>query len=81
MRGTVTVLQQAPEKPTGLMAATDFCLNLIYQRRMLVQGFAQHLPAALRDKHNVTFAIPFRVAWACILVHSVSPLRVLGGSR
>jgi hypothetical protein len=29
--------------------------------QMLSKVFVQHLPAALRDKHNVIFAIPFRV--------------------
>jgi hypothetical protein len=35
--------------------AENFC-------QMLAEGFVQHLPAALRDKHNVILAIPFRVA-------------------
>ena len=29
--------------------------------QMLAKGFVKHLPAALRDKHNVKFAIPFRM--------------------
>jgi hypothetical protein len=32
-----------------------------YLAQMLAQGFVKHLPAALRDKHNVILAIPFRI--------------------
>jgi len=33
-----------------------------YFAQMLAKGFVKHLPAALRDKHNVILAIPFRMA-------------------
>jgi hypothetical protein len=49
------------------MAFLDLAFSLLgkiaqYLAQMLTQGFVKHLPAALRDKHNVMLAIPFRMA-------------------
>jgi hypothetical protein len=68
------------------MAFLDLAFTLLrkiaeYLAQVMAKGFVKHFPAALRDKHNVILAIPFRMAYAGRLVHPVSPLRVLGGSR
>ena len=49
------------------MAFLDLRLTLLgqiaeYLAQMRVKAFVKHLPAALRDKHNVILAIQFRVA-------------------
>jgi hypothetical protein len=49
------------------MAFLDLAFTLLrqiaeYFAQMLAKGFVKHLPAALRDKHNVILAIPFRMA-------------------
>jgi hypothetical protein len=49
------------------MAFLDLAFTLLgqiaeYLAQMLAEGFVKHLPAALRDKHNVILAIPFRMA-------------------
>jgi hypothetical protein len=49
------------------MAFLDLALSLLGQiaehlAQMLAKCLVKHLPAALRDKHNVILAIPFRMA-------------------
>src|SRR6185295_6938743 len=49
--------------------------------KMTPKPTVQRPPAALRDEHDVVFALPPRVAQTLGLVHRGTPFRVLGGSR
>ena len=50
------------------MPFLDLAFTLLRQiaedlTQMLAKGLVEHLPAALRDKHNLILAIPFRMAY------------------